>query len=180
MNVANRLRAALLALAVVPLTGATDLALVPVASSPGSVFAGPVGRIVQSITEYTTWPRRENPVTLCVVGPVSHTDGLDGLRLADGRLIDRQTVAAAAFTPGVCDSLYIGRMSLPEMRALTAQARGRGVLTIAEADPDCRSQAMFCLLFTPQAATFRMNIDAIARSGLKVDPRVLRISQGGR
>lgn len=66
------------------------------------------------------------------------------------------------------------------MRALTAQARGRGVLTIAEADPDCRSQAMFCLLFTPQAATFRMNIDAIARSGLKVDPRVLRISQGGR
>lgn len=113
MNVANRLRAALLALAVVPLTGATDLALVPVASSPGSVFAGPVGRIVQSITEYTTWPRRENPVTLCVVGPVSHADGLDGLRLADGRLIDRQTVAATAFTPGVCDSLYIGRMSLP-------------------------------------------------------------------
>lgn len=180
MKVANRLRTALLALAAVPMVGAADLALVPVAGGANDPYAAPVGRIVQSITEYTTWPSRPNPVTLCVVGPANHADRLDGLRLADGRLIERRTVALTGFTPAACDTLYIGRLAQPEMRALTAQARGRGVLTIAEGDPDCRSQAMFCLLYTPTAVTFRMNIDAIARSGLKVDPRVLRISQGGR
>ena len=55
----------------------------------------------------------------------------------------------------------------------------RGVLTIAEADPDGRSQAMFSLLFRPGALNFRLNIDAVSRSGLKVDPRVLRLAQGG-
>lgn len=159
MKVANRLRAALLALAAVPAMGTADPLFVPVAGGSGNALDNAVGRIVQSITEYTTWPRRENPVTLCVIGPASHANGLDGLRLADGRLIDRQTVTVAT---------------------LTARVRGQGVLTIAEFDPDCRSQAMFCLLYPPQAVTFRMNIDAIARSGLKVDPRVLRISQGGR
>lgn len=180
MNIANRLRSALLALAAVPMMGAADLALVPVAGGANDPYAAPVGRIVQSITEYTTWPSRPNPVTLCVIGPASHAERLDGLRLADGRLIERRTVALTGFTPAACDTLYIGRLALPEMRALTAQARGRGVLTIAEGDPNCRSQAMFCLLYTPTSVTFRMNIDAIARSGLKVDPRVLRISQGGR
>ena len=180
MKVANRLRAALLALAAVPVLGTADASLVPVAGGANDPYAVPVGRIVQSITEYTTWPSRQNPVTLCVVGPAAHAERLDGLRLADGRLIERRIVAAAAFMPAACDTLYIGRLAMPEMRALTAKARGRGVLTIAEGDPDCRSQAMFCLLYTPTAVTFRMNIDAIARSGLKVDPRVLRISQGGR
>lgn len=180
MKVANRLRAALLALAAVPAMGTADPLFVPVAGGSGNALDNAVGRIVQSITEYTTWPRRENPVTLCVIGPASHANGLDGLRLADGRLIDRQTVTVATLTAGACDTLYIGRLSLPEMRALTARVRGQGVLTIAEFDPDCRSQAMFCLLYTPTAVTFRMNIDAIARSGLKVDPRVLRMSQGGR
>ncbi|MDP3906112.1 YfiR family protein [Novosphingobium sp.] len=180
MKVANRLRIALLALAAVPLVGAADLVLVPVAGGANDPYAAPVGRIVQSITEYTSWPTRQNPVTLCVVGPAAHAERLDDLRLADGRLIERRTVALTGFAPAACDALYIGRVAMPDMRILTAQARGRGVLTIAEADPDCRSQAMFCLLFPPQAVTFRMNIDAIARSGLKVDPRVLRISQGGR
>lgn len=180
MKVANRLRHALLALAAVALWGAAGPARATMAGAANDPYAAPIGRIVQSITEYTTWPTRPNPVTLCVIGPASHAEGLDGLRLADGRLIERRTVALAGFAPGACEVLYIGRLTMPDTRMITAQARGRGVLTIAEADPDCRSQAMFCLLYPPQAVTFRMNIDAIARSGLKVDPRVLRIAQGGR
>lgn len=180
MNVSNRLRAALLVLAAVPLWGSADGALVPVADGPGSPYAAPVGRMIQSIVEYTTWPRRENPVTLCVVGPAQHADRLDGLRLADGRAIERRTVPLAGLSPGACDAVYIGPLPMPAMRQITAAVRGRGVLTIAEGDPDCRSQAMFCLLFAPQSLSFRMNIDAISRSGLKVDPRVLRMAQGGR
>ena len=71
-------------------------------------------------------------------------------------------------------------LTYPSDRQLVAAARGNGVLTIAEADPACRSQAMFCMVYEPRAVSFRMNLDAIARSGLRVDPRVLRLAEGGR
>ena len=70
-------------------------------------------------------------------------------------------------------------VAAPVARQLTDAVRGRGVLTIAEVDPDGRAQAMFSLLFRPGALNFRLNIDAVSRSGLKVDPRVLRLAQGG-
>jgi hypothetical protein len=37
---------------------------------------------------------------------------------------------------------------------------------------------MFCLVYLPRALTFQLNIDAVSRSGLSVDPRVLRLSRG--
>ena len=176
-----QLRAALLALAALPLMGLADGPLLPVAGTPaGDRYAAPVGRMVQSFIEYTAWPTRPNPVMLCLAGPAAHGARLDGLRLADGRAIERRGMAPGAVGPAQCDAVYIGQVPLATARQLTASLRGRGVLTIAEADPDCRSQAMFCLVFAPQALTFRMNIDAVSRSGLKVDPRVLRIAQAGR
>jgi hypothetical protein len=79
-----------------------------------------------------------------------------------------------------CDVVYIGRVPLAGQRQLTAAVRGRGVMTVAEADPECRSEAMFCLIYPAKGLSFRLNIDAVSRSGLRVDPRVLRVSQGGR
>jgi hypothetical protein len=38
---------------------------------------------------------------------------------------------------------------------------------------------MFVLTYQPDALSFRLNVDAVSRSGLKVDPRVLRVAQGG-
>ena len=52
------------------------------------------------------------------------------------------------------------------------------MVTIAEADPGCRSQAMFCLLPGKDDLSFELNIDAVARSGVAIDPRLLRMSRG--
>ena len=95
------------------------------------------------------------------------------------RAITRRAVPASPVALAGCDALYIGQVPPPQARQLTDAVRGRGVLTIAEADPLCRSQAMFCMVYDPRAINFRMNIDAIARSGLRVDPRVLRLAEGG-
>lgn len=172
------------------------------ASDPGAASAGDVGllavagkgggagarddsvavetaRIVTGIIEFTRWPGPAAPLTLCVAGPAQHAARLDGLRLADGRTIQRRQVAPLPIAVGGCNALYIGQVEPAATRALTAAARGRAVLTIAEADPTCRSQAMFCMVHEPRSISFRMNIDAIARSGLRVDPRVLRLAEGG-
>lgn len=149
-------------------------------AAEGGNYDPAVARVVQSLVEYTRWPSPRNPLRLCVAGPALYAGRLDGLRLADGRLIERRTLPPGAVTAGVCDAVYIGQLAPPAQRQLTTGLRGRGVMTVAEADPACRSQAMFCLSFSAQAVSFRLNVDAVARSGLRVDPRVLRLSTGGQ
>lgn len=177
------LPAALLALGEMPPVATGDPLLTPFAmagAAEGGNYDPAVARVVQSLVEYTRWPSPRNPLRLCVAGPALHAGRLDGLRLADGRLIERRTLAPAAIAPGACDAVYIGQLSPIAQRQLTTTLRGRGVMTVAEADPACRSQAMFCLNFSAQAVSFRLNVDAVARSGLRVDPRVLRLSTGGQ
>lgn len=137
-------------------------------------------RTVRSLVEYTRWPQPPNPVELCVAGPASHAGQLDAVRLNDGRTLNRRVVTASPAALAGCDVVYIGRVPLAGQRQLTAAVRGRGVMTVAEADPDCRSEAMFCLIYPARGLSFRLNVDAVSRSGLRVDPRVLRVSQGGR
>lgn len=147
--------------------------------SDASEHSGAVVRTVRALVEFTRWPQSSNPVDLCVAGPASHAGQLSGVRLSDGRSMQSRAVAASPGALGGCDVVYIGRLSLAGQRQLTAAVRGRGVLTVAEADPDCRSEAMFCLIYPAKGLSFRLNIDAVSRSGLRVDPRVLRVSQGG-
>lgn len=144
-------------------------------------YASATTRTVAGIIEYTRWPAPAGPLTLCVAGAAQHAHRLDGLRLADGRTVQRRDVAPLPQALGGCQVVYIGGVQPLAMRQLIAASRAKGgVLTIAEADPVCRSQAMFCMVYEPRSVSFRMNVDAIARSGLRVDPRVLRLAEGGR
>lgn len=139
-----------------------------------------VARTVRSLAEFTRWPRPGSALELCVAGPASHAGQLDGVRLSDGRVIRRRAVAASPAGIAGCELLYIGRLPLTGQRELVAAVRGRGVMTVAEADAECRSGAMFCLTYPARGISFRLNVDAVSRSGLRVDPRVLRVAEGGR
>ena len=171
--------AAALALAAYPACAATLDTPIGAASRGGDPYAPAVARTVLAMIEYTRWPTPRDPVVLCVAGAAEHAGGLGGLRLTDGRRVERRTVSAAPGALGGCDVLYLGSMPIAQQRQLTAAVRGRGVLTIAEDDPGNASEAMFVLTYQPAALSFRLNVDAVSRSGLKVDPRVLRVAQGG-
>jgi len=144
-----------------------------------SPYAGAAARTVKAIMEYARWNERRDPLTLCVVGPARHAAQLGAWRMADGRQVQRRNVAAVTGALAGCDVLYLGQLAVPVQRQLTAAVRGRGVLTIAEADPGNTSEAMFAFTYQPTALSFRLNIDAVSRSGMKIDPRVLRVAKGG-
>lgn len=152
------------------------LGVVPAGASP---YAGAVARTVKGIMEFARWPERHDPLVLCVAGPARHGAQLGGWRMADGRQVQRRNVAASTAALGGCDVLYLGQLTVPVQRQLTAAVRGRGVLTIAEADPNNTSEVMFAFTYQPNSLSFRLNIDAVSRSGLKIDPRVLRVAKGG-
>lgn len=152
----------------------------PAALTTGVDDGGPgaAARIVRSFIDYTRWPSRTDPVTICVVGPAARSGQLDGMTLGDGRRTARKAIGITAVASSGCNVVYMGRVDQRAAQAAFASVRGKGVLTIAESDPQCRSQAMFCLLPEAQSLGFAINIDAVSRSGLRIDPRVLRMASG--
>ena len=142
-------------------------------------YAAATARMVRSFIDYTRWPVRTGAATICVVGPAAWTGQLDGMTLGDGRRTLRKAVTAAGVAAAGCNVVYVGKIDQSTAQQVFTAVRGKGVLTIIENAPQCRSQAMFCLRPGPQTLSFAINIDAVSRSGLRIDPRVLRMAGGG-
>ena len=136
-------------------------------------------RMVGAILEYTHWPTPRSHIQLCVTGMPKYAGRLTDIQPSSGAPLtivpvgERQSLTAVQ-----CDALYIGRVDAVEMRRLIGEVRGKPVLTIAEDDPECRGGSIFCLTFTPKTVSFDLSIDAVSRSAVRIDPRVLRLSQG--
>lgn len=141
-------------------------------------YSPAVSRMISLIALYTRWPASKETLRACIVPPADHAGDIREVRLASGEMLRPASVSAQAATPGNCDIVYLGRLSLAEQREVTERLRGSAVLTIAENDPACRSRAMFCLLFQSDSLSFRLNIDSVSRSQVRVDPRVLRMGLG--
>ncbi|HTN13746.1 MAG TPA: YfiR family protein [Sphingomonadaceae bacterium] len=151
---------------------------IPVQS--GDRAADATARIVRAILEYSRWPKTSNPLQVCVVGPANMAAGIEAISLSDGRHVAVRYLARDGFAASAgCDAYYLGELDSGTMRRWTARAHGMPIVTITERDPQCRSEAMFCLVYAPASVSFRLNVDAVARSGVRVDPRVLRLAKGG-
>ena len=143
-------------------------------------YAPAVARLVKAVVQYTRWPRNLPPKRVCVVGPTDHANDMLAGREIGKVGFSAVQVGADSVSAAGCEIVYIGRLSLEQQRAITDRMRGAAVLTIAENDPACRSRAMFCLLFEADSLNFRLNIDAVSSSQVRIDPRVLRMSAGDR
>ncbi|MFZ1744116.1 MAG: YfiR family protein [Pontixanthobacter sp.] len=158
--------------------GATKIAMADIQLGQSDETAGGVvRRTVRSIVDYSRFPEGRTPRTLCVVGRSKYGSHLGDIGLANGTRLSSKIVSASTFDFAGCDIVYLGQMAMQQMRNVTSAVRGKSVLTIAENDPECRSRSMFCLVFTPSSLSFKLDIDAISRSGVRVDPRVLRLSK---
>lgn len=137
-----------------------------------------VAKTVHAIVMYTRWPGDPATLRACVVGPTDHADDLLAGKHVTSVGVRAFRSEAADVKSASCEIVYLGRLSLEQQRSVTDSVRGGAVLTIAENDPACRSRAMFCLLFQADSLSFRLNVDAVASSKVRIDPRVLRIGAG--
>lgn len=139
-----------------------------------------VARTVGGMISYTRWPERRPVVRLCVSGTTAYTKGFGRIGQNTGRQVINQTVAPGTPVQG-CDVLYVGMMADSDRQRMLRSIRDQPVLSIAEADPACRGGTIFCLRVLPDRVGFRLSIDAVSRSAVRIDPRVLRIAlpEGG-
>lgn len=135
--------------------------------------------IVTGILSYTRWPDSGNHVRLCVGGATPLSARLSDQALPDGRRVSVSRRETATM-PGVdCDAVFVGRGGAADLRRIASLSANRAVVTITDGDPDCGSGFMACLRPTPNGLTFDLNIDAVSRSRVRIDPRVLILGRRG-
>lgn len=138
-----------------------------------------VTQVVLGILSYARWPAEPNPLRLCLVGPTEYADDLikgnvqnSGQPLQVRRLLaDDRNVASA------CDAIYIGKLDPAQRERLFQAVSGHPVLSISEADDPCAVGSLFCLRVSDRQVAFDVNLDSVARSGVRVHPSVLQLSR---
>jgi hypothetical protein len=135
--------------------------------------------VVWGILNYSRWPGPVRPLQLCSVADSTQTPALLTLPASApaGRMLAVQQIPADAPPPTECDAIFLG--GGPAAEAQLLGLIGRPVLSIGEGASFCSRGGMFCLV--PRsgggAPRIEVNLDTVARSGLRVHPQVLKLSR---
>ncbi|KVL97408.1 YfiR family protein [Burkholderia stagnalis] len=137
-----------------------------------------VRQVVLGIISFTRWPTTPVALHLCVTGRPDYAHGLIDTLQAGSTQLDVERVRFDDASLGMaCDVVYLGIMSGDERARVSAAVAGHPVLTISEHDPACTAGSMFCLNVDGERVTFDVNLDAVARSGVRVHPNVLNLAR---
>ncbi|MBT2341369.1 MULTISPECIES: YfiR family protein [Pseudomonas] len=147
--------------------------------SKAQLRAESVTQVVLGILSYARWPVEPTQLELCIVGPTQYTDDLiKGTTQATGRQVTVQRLLAD--NPGIstdCNAVYLGRLTDDERTHLFASLIGKPVLSISEGGDQCTVGSLFCLRVGDEQVSFEVNLDSVARSGVRIHPSVLQLSR---
>jgi len=137
-----------------------------------------VTRTVLGILSFVRWPWPSEHLTLCIAGEVQFASLLtDDLRQSNGQVLRVQRYASSDALPLDCNVLYLGKLPVASQQALFARFLGRSTLLISEADDECAAGNMFCLAVTKRQVNFKVNLDSLSRSTVRVHPNVLKLAR---
>ena len=138
-----------------------------------------VTQVVLGILSYARWPVEPAQLQLCVVGPTQYTDDLlKGATQASGRPVQvRRLLAKNPSITTDCNALYVGKLSDAERSNLFTSLSGKAVLSISEQGDQCTVGSLFCLRVGDEQVSFEVNLDSVARSGVRIHPSVLQLSR---
>ncbi len=138
-----------------------------------------VTQVVLGILSYARWPVEPAQLRLCVVGPTEYTDDLvNGTPQATGRpVVVQRLLANHPAIANECDAIYIGKLTNEERSTLFASLIGHPVLSISEGADQCTVGSLFCLRVSDNQVSFEVNLDSVARSGVRIHPSVLQLSR---
>ncbi|MCU1771155.1 YfiR family protein [Pseudomonas sp. 13B_3.2_Bac1] len=138
-----------------------------------------VTQVVLGILSYARWPVEPAQLRLCIVGPTEYTDDLvKGTTQATGRPVTvRRLLADNPAIVSECDAVYIGKLTTDERSRLFTSLIGHPVLSISEGGDQCTVGSLFCLRVGDEQVSFEVNLDSVARSGVRIHPSVLQLSR---
>ncbi|KYQ99331.1 cell surface protein [Serratia plymuthica] len=138
-----------------------------------------VTTVVVGIISYARWPSEPKPIRLCVTAPTQYAEGLfDPILLSAPRPIKTERVPfdSPLLNTG-CDVIYLGNINAGQKQNFIQRIQGHSILSISENDGECSAGSAFCLQIDGDQASFKVNLDALARSGVRVHPNVLQLAR---
>lgn len=133
--------------------------------------------IVSGIISYTRWPALNGPPILCVfsTSTLSTTlpDDTNSVKNYQTVIVHNEQDALSAR----CDALYFGTESPERQQQIVNRFQSHPLLTIAEQNAECSIGSAFCLQRHEERVTFSVNLDALSRSGVRVNPDVLMLAR---
>ena len=138
-----------------------------------------VTQVVLGILSYARWPTEPAQLQLCVIGPTEYTDDLlKGATQSTGRPVQvRRVLASDPGIAGSCNAVYLGKLSAEERSRLFSSFSTKAVLSISEDGDQCTVGSLFCLHVRDEQVSFEVNLDSVARSGVRIHPSVLQLSR---
>ncbi|CNH54323.1 protein YfiR [Yersinia thracica] len=136
-------------------------------------------KMVLGIISYSRWPTPPPVIRLCVIAPTNYAEELFNpalMQTAHPIKTQRYSLPNAALASN-CDVAYLGSMGEQQRQELTTQLSGYPILTISEDYAECTLGSAFCLLLDDKQASFKVNMDALARAGVRVHPNVLQLAR---
>jgi len=136
-----------------------------------------VRTIVSGIVSYTRWPSLSGQPKLCIFGSSHYTYALSESGSVPLSYIPLIVHSEAEALNATCDAIYFGNESPATQLELINNYQGRALLLIAEQNPECLIGSAFCLIINEDAVRFSINLDALSRSGVRVNPEVLMLAR---
>lgn len=136
-------------------------------------------KMVLGIISYSRWPTPPPVIRLCVIAPTNYAEELFNpalMQTAHPIKTQRYSQPDASLA-GNCDVVYLGDLKEQQRQELAANLSGQPVLTISEDYNECTLGSAFCLLLEDKQASFKVNMDALARAGIRVHPNVLQLAR---
>jgi hypothetical protein len=148
--------------------------------------ASEVAYIVRGIAQYTRWTPPPAPIRLCLsdtIDPATETAFIRAVtEPKDGStvgitVVSRRISQAAGIDATECHVLLVNSKSPLQWQPLLLGLLGRPVLTIGFDEDFCSIGGMFCLDNSSGKLQIRANLDTISRSGVRINPQLLRLTQ---
>lgn len=136
-----------------------------------------VSYIVAGIISYSRWPEHNAPEKGCILGSTPFLAVLLDQNNHNYSYTWHYYQDLEDLGTDSCDILYLGLLSSDETNKLLFEMAGKPVLSISENDPDCDDGSLICLSLNGAGSSFQVNLDAVARSGIRIHPQVLKLGK---
>ncbi|MFT3719119.1 YfiR family protein [Pseudorhodoferax sp.] len=132
------------------------------------------------VLAYTRWPQPPDPLRLCFIGNSPYVESLlrEGLPSLQRTLVLHR-LPSERLVSGQCDALYVASVAVQDWQRLQAELDGQPILTVCERSDACTAGGMVRLNLDGGShnVRFEINLDAVARSAVRIHPQVLRLGR---
>lgn len=133
--------------------------------------------MVSGIVSYTRWPALTGPPRLCIFSSSRFSAALQENNATSLPYLPIIINSKQEALISSCDGFYFGSESPTFQIELIDEYPSKALLLIAEQNTECIIGSAFCLIINNNNVRFAVNLDALSRSGVKVNPDVLMLAR---